>query len=899
MKHLALLSMLALGLLIPGYGQDEGKEERIEGRFYQEWLMTRDPRTGIVPRDRLLNAARIAQERRKDSHLRSGLIPIYWYERGPSNVGGRTRGLLIDANDPTGKRVWAGSVSGGLWRTDDIDAAPPVWTNIDDYFSNLAITTIAQSASNPNLIFFGTGEEGIQPNGGVRGMGIWRSTDGGSNWQQLPFNNTSFNAINKIVIDNAGFVFVATSNGLFRSTDANGTFNTGAAAVLAGNVQDLEMAADGTMYAAVNGSGIFKRTGTAWNRLANSNFPTSNIGRLEIATAPSSANTLYVAFSAASKDTCLSVLLSTDAGSNWTPRACPTGMGAICWYAFIMAVDPNNVNRVWIGSDNLYQSADGAGTWTAVAGVHADHHAIIYRPGNSDQVVFGNDGGVYRCLNAAAASPTLTAKNNGYNVTQFYSTALHPTAGSNFMLGGTQDNGTQRFTCPGICTTDEPKGADGGFCFIDQNNAKLQIASSQNRRFYLTTDSFATSIDLLPTKEAALFITPSDFDDANNILYFSDGPDTLGRVVDVGGANTITYERITQINKGQISHIRVSPNTAHRLFVGTTGGRIMRIDNANQAGGVTVTLLDSIFSTYVSSIDVEAGDDNHLLVTTSSYGSISIYETRDGGKKWTQVEGDLPDMPVRWAMFHPFDSTQALIATELGVWTTDFLNGSRTEWFPTNTFGLANVRVDMLQYRSSDHLVSAASHGRGMFTTDYFNLLTTSCPPNLVLTGTTPSGLYLAKDFIESDATIATGSNVVYHAGNFIRLKPNFRAEPGSFFVAAIQDCNMNLMEAPSLSSRPDKEEPTLDAAPSMKCFPNPATYRMTIQINMPVENWYNLQVRALDGRLVSTLTPGNRRARGEQWHELNTSDFQPGIYLLLLQSANGATIEKFVVVKQ
>lgn len=897
MKHLALLSMLALGLLIPGYGQDEGKEERIEGRFYQEWLITHDPATGVVPRDRLLDAARIAQERRRSSHLRSGIIPIYWHERGPSTVGGRTRGLLIDANDASGKRIWAGSVSGGLWRTDDIDASPPTWVNIDDYFSNLAITTIAQSASNPNLLFFGTGEEGTQPNGGVRGMGIWRSTDGGNNWQQLPFNNTSFNTINKIVIDNGGFVYVATSNGLFRSTDANGTFNAGAAAVLAGNVQDLERAADGTLYAAVNGNGIFKQTGTVWNRLTSTNFPSSGFKRLEIATAPGTANTLYVAFSGANRDTCLNVLVSTDAGANWTARTCPTGMGAICWYAYIMAVDPNNVNRIWIGSDNLYQSVDGGASWTQVTGVHADHHAIAYRPGNSDQVVFGNDGGVYRSLNAAANPPTLTANNNGYNVTQFYSTALHPFAGSNFMLGGTQDNGTQRFTCPGICVTDEPKGADGGFAFIDQNNAKLQIASSQNRRFYLTTDSFATSIDLLPTKDAALFITPSDYDDANNVLYFSDARDTLGRVVDVGGANTITYERITQLNGRQISHARVSPNTAHRLFVGTTRGRILRIDNANQPGAVSVTLLDSIFSTSVSCIDVEAGDDNHLLATTSNYGQVSVYESKDGGTSWTQVEGDLPDMPVRWAMFHPFDSTQALLATELGIWTTDMLNGSKTEWFPTNTFGLANVRVDMLQYRSSDHLVAAASHGRGMYTTDYFNLLTTSCPPNLVLTGTTASGLYLAKEFIESDATVAAGSSVIYHAGNFIRLKPAFHAEAGSFFVAAIQDCEMNLMEAPSLSSRPE-EESKLDGTPLMKCFPNPATFKMNIQVSLPAEGWYNLQVRALDGRLVNTLTPGNRTAVGEQWHELNTSDFKPGIYFLLLQSANGASTEKFVVVK-
>lgn len=899
MKHLTLLSMLALGLLIPGYGQDEGKEERIEGRFYQEWLMTHDPATGLVPRDRLLDAVRIAQERRKNSHLRSGLVPIYWHERGPSNVGGRTRALLIDANDASGKRIWAGSVSGGLWRTDDIDASPPVWVNIDDYFSNLAITSIAQSAANPNLIFFGTGEEGTQPNGGVRGMGIWRSTDGGANWQQLPFTNASFSAINEILIDNAGFVYVATSTGLFRSTDANGTFNAGAAAVLGGNVQDLEMAADGTLYAAVNGVGIFKRNGNAWNLLSDSDFPSSGFERLEIATAPSDANSLYVAFSGANRDTCLRVLVSTDAGVSWTPRTCPSGMGAICWYAYIMAVDPNNVNRIWIGSDNLYQSLDGGGTWTQVTGVHVDHHAIVYRPGNSDQVVFGNDGGVYRSLNASANPPTLTAKNNGYNVTQFYSTAIHPNAASNFMLGGTQDNGTQRFTCPGICVTDEPTGSDGGFCFIDQNNAKLQITSSQNRRFYLTTDSFATSIDLLPTKgnDATLFITPADYDDSNNVLYFSDAIDTLGRVVDVGGTNTITYERIPQLNRRQVSHVRVSPNTAHRLFVGTTRGRILRIDNSNQPGAVTVTVLDSAFSTYISCIDVEAGDDNHLLATTSSYGRVSVFESKDGGTSWTQVEGDLPDMPVRWVMFHPFDSTQALVATELGVWTTDMLNGSKTEWFPTNTFGLANVRVDMLQYRSSDHLVAAASHGRGMYTTDYFNLLTTACPPNLVLTGTSASGLYLAKDFIESDATVAVGSSVVYHAGNFIRLKPNFHAEAGSFFVAAIQDCEMNLMEPPSLSSRPE-DEAKLDGTPLMKCFPNPATFKMNIQVSLPVEGWYNLQVRALDGKLLNTLTPGNRTAIGEQWHELNTSDFKPGVYLLLLQSANGANVEKFVVVK-
>lgn len=904
MKQLAYTLVLVLGLFVHSYGQNirtdraEAEQQTIKGRFYQEWLMTRDPATGLVPRERLLDAARIARDRRKTSNLRSGIIPIYWHERGPSNVGGRTRSLLIDANDPTAKRVWAGSVSGGLWRTDDIDAVAPVWVNIDDYFSNLAITTLAQSPLNPNIMFFGTGEEGQYPPGGVRGMGIWRSMDGGNNWQQLPLLIAGFNAINKIVINSAGLLYVATSSGLFRSADANGNFNAAAPPVLNGNVQDVEIAIDGTVFATVTGDGIHQFRNNTWTRLSDSDFPTMDIGRIELATAPDNANVVYAAYSATSVDSCLNVFVSMDGGQNWTPRTCPAGFGQVCWYAFIMAVDPNNANRIWLGDVNLFHSADGGSTWTQAANVHVDHHAIVYRPGNSDEVVFGNDGGVYRSTNATNANPVLAPKNTGYIVTQFYSTALHPVAGSNFMLGGTQDNGTQRFTCAGICTTDEPTGADGGFCFVDQDNAKLQISSSQDRRFFLTTDSFATSTTILPEKKAALFITPSDYDDANNILYFSDGPDTLGRMIDIGVSNAPSFDRITQLRGGQISTIKVSPNTAHRILVGTTGGRVLRIDNANQPGATTVTLLDSIFNTYVSCIDIEVGNDNHMLATTSSYGRVSIFETKDGGTSWTPVEGDLPDMPVRWALFHPFDADQALIATELGVWTSDDLAGAKTEWFPTNTFGLANVRVDMLQYRSSDHLVAAASHGRGMYTTDYFNLLKTACPPSVMHSGVISSGLYLAKDFIISDGTIAAGESVVYHAGNFIQLKENFRAAPGSFFIAAIQACSMSVVEAPTLSSKAAQTSlaPTIADAPSMKCFPNPATYRMRIQLSLPVEVAYNLHVRGLDGRLVNTIV--NQTGLGEQWHELDTSSYEPGIYLLLLQTAKGATTEKFVVVK-
>ena len=120
----------------------------------------------------------------------------------------------------------------------------------------------------------------------------------------------------------------------------------------------------------------------------------------------------------------------------------------------------------------------------------------------------------------------------------------------------------------------------------------------------------------------------------------------------------------------------------------------------------------------VSCIAIDGSNEDHMLVTYSNFGVTSIYESLNATQAsptWTAVEGNLPDMPVRWAMFDPRNSDWALIATDLGVWSTDNINGASTDWDPTNS-GLANVRVDMLQYRASDRTIAAATHGRGLFT---------------------------------------------------------------------------------------------------------------------------------------------------------------------------------------
>ncbi|MEL6591394.1 MAG: T9SS type A sorting domain-containing protein, partial [Bacteroidota bacterium] len=159
------------------------------------------------------------------------------------------------------------------------------------------------------------------------------------------------------------------------------------------------------------------------------------------------------------------------------------------------------------------------------------------------------------------------------------------------------------------------------------------------------------------------------------------------------------------------------------VFVGLSNGRVFRLDNAH-TNNPTATRLNPSGgggpAGSISCIAYENGNDNHLLVTASNYGIISVWETFDGGSNWFNREGDLPDFPVRWAMFNPNDPRQAVLATELGVWVTESLDDATVQWIPSSN-GMPNTRVSMLQTRS-DQTILAGTHGRGFFTTNSLEL---------------------------------------------------------------------------------------------------------------------------------------------------------------------------------
>lgn len=721
--------------------KDAPKYDRPDLALLHEFAMTKDPALGYIPSERKIDAFEQVQKIIKTQENQKAIDNVNWTERGPDNIGGRTRALMFDPNDGTGQKVWAGGVSGGLWYNNNITSGTSQWTAVNDFWANLAITSIAYNPSNTQTFYVGTGE-GFYNVDAVRGAGIWKSTDGGTTWSQLSSTDVSnFHYVQKVAVTSAGTVLAATRIGLFRSTDGGSSWTQ----ILTGKMADIEVTSNGAIYVSkgiFDAGVVYKSTndGASFTTVT----PATGGERIELASAPSNGNVVYAVASSGSNVAWFRK--TTDGGSTWTSLTIPKYLSQSCsnstsdftrsqaWYDLILAVHPTNSNIVLAGGIDIHKSTNGGTSWSSVSYwtgscapyVHADQHSMAFRPGFPDQAIFGNDGGVSYSSNVgSSSSPSFSDRNKGYNVTQFYAVAAANTSGSNYFLAGAQDNGTQKFTTAGINSTTEASGGDGAFTHIDQDNSNYQITSYVRNAYYRSTNGGSSFSLIMNDQNRGRFINPTDYDDNANKLYAAGNANELVRVDNITGSVTNSVVTVS-IGSGQIAAVKVSPFTANRVFVATEKGDIYRIDNAHTSSPTVTDISSTSFpNAYISSIDI-GSSDSQIIITFSSYGVTSVWETRNAGSAWANKEGNLPDMPVRWALYNPDNTNQVLLATELGVWSVDDINVSSPIWGVSNT-GLANVRCDMLQYRSADKMVVLATHGRGVFTSDVFSSVT---PPS-------------------------------------------------------------------------------------------------------------------------------------------------------------------------
>ena len=340
-----------------------------------------------------------------------------WEWLGPGNIGGRIRSVLIH---PTATNImWIGSVGGGVWKTTNGAAS---WFPCDDWMANIAIGCMVLDPTNPNVLYAGTGE-GFGNADAIRGAGVFKSIDGGSNWTQL--TNTSYalqKDINRLAIcpTNHLILLAATGNGLWRSFDGGTnwtqTYSSNAVKQVAFHPTDGSRA-----IATPDGLGLYSTDGgLTWPEATGLAIS----GRIEFAYAPSSPNIVY-----ASQDTNGgSLFLSTNGGATYTLKNTgQTNLEVQGWYDNSIWVDPTNPNNLIIGGVDLYRSTNGGVTLTqmsdwnmgpgsepAPSSAHADHHAIVSAPDfngvNNTTVYFGNDGGL-----ACATNVYTVTTNSGWS----------------------------------------------------------------------------------------------------------------------------------------------------------------------------------------------------------------------------------------------------------------------------------------------------------------------------------------------------------------------------------------------------------------------------------------------------------------------------------------------------
>ncbi|SHI93182.1 T9SS type A sorting domain-containing protein [Aquimarina spongiae] len=512
--------------------------DRAVDRMNYELSRLNDPSTGEIPlgiRDLEISYSKnipVGTELKQSVNAKSsGKFRRfqYWENRGPFNVGGRTRALAIDRTNEN--IIFAGGVSGGLWRSSN---GGETWSRVSSRRESPSITDIIQDPrpGKHRIWYYATGERLGNSAGAsgafFQGTGIYRSVNNGRSWRLLEASSDGdvrafgpLDLINSIAIDPTnGDLYAGTITGVQRSQDDGRTFEE----VLSGGFDvkaEVIATSNGQLYATLDSGsapneGFFTSTdgGDTWESITPEFLP-ATIGRTIMKADPANENAVYF-FAQNVGPGGPAFLLKYDAAAAspeeaWTDLSAnlPVNFGSgggtfnlQGGYNMVLEISPGDSNLMFVGGTNLYRSTDGftspvaIGSWIAgysptnpgsfpqYTNQHPDQHTLVFFPSNPNRVLSGNDGGVALSEDITAENPgaepvAWTDLSNGYLTTQPYHVAFDPSGNSDDLVAGFQDNGTW-FTnsTDGIAPWEEDFGGDGCFSAI-ANEGRTRYVTAQ------------------------------------------------------------------------------------------------------------------------------------------------------------------------------------------------------------------------------------------------------------------------------------------------------------------------------------------------------------------------------------------------------------------------------------
>ncbi len=665
-------------------------------------------------------------------------LAAVWEFAGPTNIGGRITDIEIPIDQS--QTYYVGAASGGIFKTTDAGAT---WNPIFDDIGSLSIGDIEISKNDTDVVWVGTGE--VNAGGGslaYDGDGIYKSEDGGLTWESKGLPEVG--SIGKIVIDPnddntillaaMGPLFRDDNNrGVYRTTDGGTTWNQ---VLFVDNITGaIDMAihpTDGNIvYAATwerqrrpefrdyggPGSGLHRSTdgGVTWTEMTTG-LPTdpTQKGRISIDISQSNPNVLYARYADAN-GSIHGVYRTADGGDNWVEvnSSQLTNVGFHWWFRGIF-VDPSDENTIYNVDFIVEKSTDGGNNWSvAFPNVHVDQHAMAFNASTGGEVLLGNDGGFYKSSDDGASS----VKDLTLPITQFY--RFHVDAqNSNKVYGGSQDNNTIRTTTGSLDDWQPIFGGDGFQSLVDPTNTSVIYALSQNGNLGKSVND-AASFQILPQPGARKnWDTPILLDPANSeTLYY--GANQLYRSTNGGGSFTAISPDLTNgpgggnLTFGTIISFDVSTLDSDTIIVGTDDGNVW----ITQDGGANWNNVSgSLPDRWVTKVLADREDVNSFYVTFSGYrygdDTGHVYRTSDAGNNWIDLSTALPDIPMNDIVKDSYGNL--FLATDVGVFASDD-NGANWAPFGDN---MPPVVVTDMHIHEGDEYLYAATYGRSAYKVD-------------------------------------------------------------------------------------------------------------------------------------------------------------------------------------
>ena len=706
-----------------------------------------------------------AQSQQKDQlNLESYFGDLRARHIGPALMSGRINDLELHPSNP--RILYAGTAGGGVWKSNNGGATfNPIF---DDHIQSIGAVTLDPNDPD-NTIYVGTGETWTRNSVSV-GDGLYKSVDGGINWDKIGFENSERIANVIVNPNNSDEIFVGVLGGLWSDSDERGVYKsedggkTWTQILYDGpSTGCADLAMDPTnpniLYASMwefrrtgwsfnsggEKSALYKSVdgGKTWNKIHNG-FPEGKLGRLAIAIAPSSPNILYTVIEAEKQEQ-KGLYKSLDGGDSWTQSNNDFGITVRPFYFSRIVVDPTNPDVILKAGLSGSISRDGGETFKDLGVMHSDIHDLAFNIEDSDNIYAGTDGGVYRSWNGGTTFEIV----ENLPLSQFYHISVDNEEPYN-VYGGLQDNGSwygPNLSGGGVTAADwKSVGAGDGFRVLSHPTKRIiysEMQGAENIWRYDTEKQRVKTIHPLPksgqpklrfnwnTPIEISYNQPDRLYVGSQFLHVSEDMGESWRTIseDLTTNNPEKQNQqdsggLSMDNSGAENHTTIFTIAESRLdenviWVGTDDGNVQVTKNGGKTWTNTAKNISGLpDNTWVYHIEASAHDKGTAYVVFDGHtrGDFApyVYKTTDYGVTWNSIVTD--DIPIfaRNIQEDYVNPDLLFLGTEKGLFITN--NGG--ESWSHFTKNMPPVAVHYIELQSKTNDLVMGTHGRGVIILD-------------------------------------------------------------------------------------------------------------------------------------------------------------------------------------